>query len=1129
MSDGEEVDYSPDEPREDGRRRRRESSSGDEDTLAGVREVRRRRLEQENRGMAETSTKYEVPERVTAALKRSKTFNDYKRERVFRFLHLFSGKKDVLGREVLRLCHAEGLKAEVCALDREREGGPDMLADQPYQDLVRDAAKGDFDASHAGYPCGSFSRVRYVETEGMPGPVRSLQHIYGLPTNSPKQQKEADQGTIMCVRSLNVTAEVIQAQRRRGVPEAATLENPPGSETAFEGPSWELPESKHFQEQFNILWVDYNTCAFQKKERTRWFKPGRFAGRLKGLDEMARPCTCPSGFEHQPLRGRERTAAAAEYPRELCEVYAKLLVKVWKTTLNLEWWRSQAESKEEEVNRLQKAWMVSKEKRLIPKPIDRKEMEQRKFLKRAYEGDDEMLAGLPQRIRDSQKVKRELENNLYLGGMRNPGAAVARMNILADAGKDIRRLWKSFVEEHPEALEIARTYGTERCRPDETVASLWKEALGKMMRALAEPPVLRDRWSFKSPLDPAMWDAWRRFSKDPEESMAQWARHGVPLGMSQLIPSSNGVFPPVEMEEISAMPPELEEQLEVANYRSMHEDMEAAKGELDRYIEKGFAVLLDKGEAAEAFGRGTVSKLALISKLKEGPQGAVMKHRIIIDMLRSGGNGRAKVPERITLPRVNDMVKTIQKLWRERRQDLDEGDPGVELVGADLSDAYCHFGVAGPELKNCLAPADPIYPGQVILFRAMLFGFKGAPLIMGRLAAAFSRLWQAMLWRDKGSLQTYMDDPLVVLMGSRGERRSLLAMLLYTAKAFGINLAFHKGERGLQLTWVGVRIEVRPEDEVVTLVIPDKMIKELRDKLKSWHGKGMIGLREVRQVTGRLSWLAGILPRCRWCVTILYSVMASVEHDRRTGEEARRAEKRADNRPKEGLVPVKRMALPMMWFLRLLEEPDKLLLRSISLSPQQPHYVITTDASPFGIGGILAAYTPLGEAQSVMACFSQPINKDIADFLGVKLESSSSQGALEAWAVLVALRRWKAKLRGQAVFIKSDSMVALAVLKKFASSSATLNWIGGELALFMEKWQMPRLVPHHIAGKLNVEADWLSRPDLQMKEPVPQRLHGMTVGSLTQEQIFVHELPPPGVNRHLWGEGPELNGAFEHL
>ena len=325
-------------------------------------------------------------------------------------------------------------------------------------------------------------------------------------------------------------------ERRRGVPEASTLENPPGSETAFEGPSWELPESKQFHEQFDIVWVDYNTCAFQQKERLRWYKPGRFAGRLRGLDELIRPCTCPSGFEHEPLKGKEKTAAAAEYPKELCEVYARILLKVWKTTLNLEWWRWQADVKEKEVNQLQRAWMISKERRLVPKPVEQGSMNDRRWLKRAYEGDEEIIAGLPQRVRDSQKVKRELENNLYLGGMRNPGAAVARLNILADAGKDIKRLWYKFVRDLPEAMELAKTYGTERCKPDEMVAEQWKRSLGKLLRAMPEPAILRDRWAFKSPLDPSMWDAWRRFSKDPDANIVDWARHGVPLGMAQEIP-----------------------------------------------------------------------------------------------------------------------------------------------------------------------------------------------------------------------------------------------------------------------------------------------------------------------------------------------------------------------------------------------------------------------------------------------------------------------------------------------------------------------------------------------------------------------------------------------------------------
>ena len=64
---------------------------------------------------------------------------------------------------------------------------------------------------------------------GGPPAVRNLEHIYGLPTNTPEQQKEADEGSLLSIRSTNLLGEQIQAQRRRQVPEAATLENPPGT------------------------------------------------------------------------------------------------------------------------------------------------------------------------------------------------------------------------------------------------------------------------------------------------------------------------------------------------------------------------------------------------------------------------------------------------------------------------------------------------------------------------------------------------------------------------------------------------------------------------------------------------------------------------------------------------------------------------------------------------------------------------------------------------------------------------------------------------------------------------------------------------------------------------------------
>lgn len=107
------------------------------------------------------------------------------------------------------------------------------------------------------------------------------------------------------------------------------------------------------------------------------------------------------------------------------------------------------------------------------------------------------------------------------------------------------------------------------------------------------------------------------------------------------------------------------------------------------------------------------------------------------------------------------------------------------------------------------------------------------------------------------------------------------------ARALGINLAWHKGSRGSQLTWIGVMFEVAQAPAVIKLTVPKKMMEEIRSSLESWESKGTISLREVQQVTGRLSWVAGILPRTRWAVSITYAVITDTK---RSEEDERRKE-----------------------------------------------------------------------------------------------------------------------------------------------------------------------------------------------------------------------------------------------
>ena len=85
-------------------------------------------------------------------------------------------------------------------------------------------------------------------------------------------------------------------------------------------------------------------------------------------------------------------------------------------------------------------------------------------------------------------------------------------------------------------------------------------------------------------------------------------------------------------------------------------------------------------------------------------------------------------------------------------------------------------------------------------------------------------------------------------------------------------------------------MELKLSEEVLILSIPHKMMVEVKKVFSSWRNKGMVPLREVRALTGRLSWICGIITRARWCANIMYTVIAQVMNDMKV--EPERAAKR---------------------------------------------------------------------------------------------------------------------------------------------------------------------------------------------------------------------------------------------
>ena len=122
-----------------------------------------------------------------------------------------------------------------------------------------------------------------------------------------------------------------------------------------------------------------------------------------------------------------------------------------------------------------------------------------------------------------------------------------------------------------------------------------------------------------------------------------------------------------------------------------------------------------------------------------------------------------------------------------------------ELTLIDVADAFPHLPVHEKELEHTLTP--DIEGDGFLLFRALLFGFRTAPLLWSRVAAWTSTLLQSCLPAEEAKHQTYLDDSLWALQGTLARRNLVLGFILHTMAALGFKLSVTKGERGASVTW----------------------------------------------------------------------------------------------------------------------------------------------------------------------------------------------------------------------------------------------------------------------------------------------------------------------------------------
>lgn len=217
--------------------------------------------------------------------------------------------------------------------------------------------------------------------------------------------------------------------------------------------------------------------------------------------------------------------------------------------------------------------------------------------------------------------------------------------------------------------------------------------------------------------------------------------------------------------------------------------------------------------------------------------------------------------------------------------------------------------------------------------------------------------------------------------------------------------------------------------------------------------------------------------------------------------------------------PVKRMEQTRVWLQTFLETAASVPMRTFQLKPNKTAEVsLTTDASPEALGGYLVINGAL------VAAFASRVTTEDAEILGFEKGSSSSQGIVEALAIVVALRLWRKKIpQGLLELrIQSDSIVALAMSEKLAASSPGLNFLGAELGVVMEELLVEQFKTCHVPGPANTVADYLSRPSKWLAHSRPALLGDVSVTFPEGRKEDFYALPSPRRCPNLWGQSEDL-------
>lgn len=261
----------------------------------------------------------------------------------------------------------------------------------------------------------------------------------------------------------------------------------------------------------------------------------------------------------------------------------------------------------------------------------------------------------------------------------------------------------------------------------------------------------------------------------------------------------------------------------------------------------------------------------------------------------------------------------------------------------------------------------------------------------------------------------------------------------------------------------------------VVATVPKEKVLEILSLVRETLAHNVVTIKALRSLAGKAMNIASLLVMWRPFIAQFWAALSHVH-----------------SKAPHHTVWVKQILHSLCWLQLFLSECCGTISRTYLWTrfyENEQSVVITTDASPFGIGGWIA----------INGVVHEYYTDDIAPYDCVVLQrqrgSHEGQQAFESLALLVAFRQWLPVISHSrsAVHFRADNTGALTVMSAL-KGKGSLGIVARELALDLGQGEFMPTTVSHLPGVANDTADSLSRRLDPSKQPwaVPGTLREAT-------------------------------------